>query len=553
MAKGIYYGITKTAGETIIKNIAIESSADLSQYFTVTTSAFSHCGNGVYQSSNVKVNSSTATLTLVAKQDYQNFICNWRVSSESYDYLQIRYKAPNASSYEEILKQGGVYGPNVLDPINLPANSTLQFRYVKNSSGWSGDDAATISHMSFVIKLTYNTTEHNIVTPIQRVYIGVDNVAKQIIEGYVGINNKAQRFWTLTSVKYDGVINLSSSISAVASSKLKTFAARGLNISTYDKDLTCLENASTLIPATHASWPNTWVDVVGNGSPWNSEMSFNNFVVFATGEALTTMNDDLTSVGWPWHGPYQQPGSSNTYTNLRSYGTAATQDYALLGGGFISGTNSRYSAQRSAVPYTTNGTMLSRVGFPSNVTANIGTCNFNNTTIWAGGFYGNAYSTTYYQAKGVCQIDNNLTTKSLSDLSDYTTCPICAAIGNHYAIIAGGGDSSNGSGSQRKTAYAYNPAGTRQILSYTLHPDVAIETALKDENAKAIFRSTTYSTNIDTIDSTLTLIQLRTNMSETSTDAISGGKGTRLGLRSFIFGGEVSSTEYPYIEIYEAY
>lgn len=131
----------------IVVDVNITAS-NISEYFTVTNgSSYYFNGQGnVFTTNNAGVNNSTASTILTAKQNISEISFNYSYSSES-NYGNFTLKVAGSTI------ENAVSGATTIKSYkgSLSSGQTIEFRYVKDSSGNSNDDKCTFSNM--VIKL----------------------------------------------------------------------------------------------------------------------------------------------------------------------------------------------------------------------------------------------------------------------------------------------------------------------------------------------------------------------------------------------------------------
>ena len=124
------------------------TASNISDYFTVTNgSSYYFKGEGnVFTTNNAGVNSSTATTTLMAKQDISEISFNYSYSSEpNYDKFTLKVAGSTI--------ENAVSGATTTKSYNgsLTSGQTIEFKYVKDGSVNKNNDKCTFSNM--VIKL----------------------------------------------------------------------------------------------------------------------------------------------------------------------------------------------------------------------------------------------------------------------------------------------------------------------------------------------------------------------------------------------------------------
>ena len=124
------------------------TASNISDYFTVTNgSSYYFKGEGnVFTTNNAGVNSSTATTTLMAKQDISEISFNYSYSSEpSYDKFTLKVAGSTI--------ENAVSGATTTKSYNgsLTSGQTIEFKYAKDGSVNKNNDKCTFSNM--VIKL----------------------------------------------------------------------------------------------------------------------------------------------------------------------------------------------------------------------------------------------------------------------------------------------------------------------------------------------------------------------------------------------------------------
>ena len=132
----------KLKRENSPQSVAITAS-NISQYFTVTNSSYYFAGNGtIFTTNNAGVGGSTASTILTAKQDISEISFDYSYSSEpNYDKFTLTVAGSTI--------ENGVSGATTSKSYNgsLASGQTIEFKYVKDSSVDSNDDACTFSNM----------------------------------------------------------------------------------------------------------------------------------------------------------------------------------------------------------------------------------------------------------------------------------------------------------------------------------------------------------------------------------------------------------------------
>ena len=578
MAKGAYIGKNQTIPIYTESITALNTRALLEQYFTFegvnseSTSFSLNDNTGIFTSNNKNIPDSNAQMTLLPKQNLTDLYFDWKVSSESeYDTFAAGMFDMNTFDFPIWVGTSGE-DSGTCGPITCHPDCNIMFSYKKDDSTNAGNDNSIVYNIRFQTKTQTGTTTESRATPIHSIYVGVENVARPIIKAYVGVGGKARPFWGFEDLAYYGKFDISNfgQAATAASLKDKAFFGQGSNIMTYDTALTQTVHENILASSLHTGGFSHWPASGAASATTTSEMVFNNdLIAFADGLAMTTINRDLTSIAWPWHGPYPTSTStSGTYSSLGGGGTASSTSYAFVGGGVTGSVVQGHRATYDITPYSTSGTKQSKLytavlGWPGTIS------NFNGCAIFSSGAYsqGNGY---YGKTTTTDIFDDNLTQSTLPSLSTYRTQPQCENLNNTYAVIAGGGTTENGNGSQHSDAEVYNTYGTKQVLDLGVHPDVICKTPLTGDDSKLLLReakwnagstTTEYDTRIYTLDMNLTLECIHSGLLSSNGQRIQDGVGSYVGRYAIIAGGSYYNSandgdghyenSYPYMHAYK--
>lgn len=163
-------------------------TGNLTTYFTVSNgSPYYFRGSGsMYTSNNAGVKSTTATTTWTARYNC-TLSFSYFVNSEGRSYDKF-YTQINGSA--ELSSTGGSAKVGT-QTYTLAAGDVVAFYYKKDSSGDGGTDCAII----FNIKVSGLSSSKLHASLIEKVYIGIDNVARKIVKGYIGVDGIAQQFY----------------------------------------------------------------------------------------------------------------------------------------------------------------------------------------------------------------------------------------------------------------------------------------------------------------------------------------------------------------------
>lgn len=190
------------------RDIIIKITEDnIEDYFTITNGTYTFVGSeGVFTSNNKGKSSSTAQITLVAKQAISNFSLDYTYSTEaSYDKFTFTYNSTikaNAVS--------GIGSGNFSQA--LASGDTLIFKYVKDSSQDKNKDICTFYNIQFTTTETYDIlAKDNAAKVVAAAYIGVNDVAKKVEKAYIGVNGVAQMCYKKAIKTYTVKIDQSNS------------------------------------------------------------------------------------------------------------------------------------------------------------------------------------------------------------------------------------------------------------------------------------------------------------------------------------------------------
>ena len=189
MAKGIYVGGSfTTPGATTTIGIDVYN---INQYFSVINGDYYFDFNSDYpnffETNNQGVDNSVAETTLIALQDISEIGFWYSYSSEAnYDKFTLIVAG-------ETIEDGvsGYYTEKHYSG-SLSAGDAISFKYTKDVSGAEDDDTCSF----YGIKLNFvsdGTTTDNVARKVIQPYVGVDNIARKVLCGYMGVDNVARR------------------------------------------------------------------------------------------------------------------------------------------------------------------------------------------------------------------------------------------------------------------------------------------------------------------------------------------------------------------------
>ncbi len=195
MAKGMYIGVGGNVAHKVkkmyvgintnfptysteIQNVFITAS-NISDYFTVLNGDYYFSGNGsIFTTNNAGINNSTASTTLMAKQDISSLTFKYSYSSEAnYDLFTLKVGLTTVES--------GVSGATTTKTYtgSLAKGQSIVFTYSKDSSQSKNDDKCTFSEMTITMQVEMQTGNE------------IKSVAYKVKKGYVGIGGVARPFF----------------------------------------------------------------------------------------------------------------------------------------------------------------------------------------------------------------------------------------------------------------------------------------------------------------------------------------------------------------------
>lgn len=198
MSELMYVGADLPASSGTRNVVITIDENNISDYFTITNGTYTFVGSdGVFTSNNKGVSSSTAQITLVAKQAIPNFSLAYTYSTEaSYDKFTFTYNSTN-----KVNAVSGV-GNGVFEQ-SLASGDKLVFKYVKDSSQDKNNDICIFKDIKFITTETYDTpAKDNAAKMVAAAYIGVNDVAKKVKSAYIGVNGIAQKCYQLSYKKW---------------------------------------------------------------------------------------------------------------------------------------------------------------------------------------------------------------------------------------------------------------------------------------------------------------------------------------------------------------
>lgn len=233
---------------------------------------------------------TSSGIILVAKEDIISFTFDWSVSSEQ-NYDQLIILLNDTTILEKSGEETGTWTGA------LSKNDELYFRYVKDGSGYNGDDTAYVIPRSvdIITQGIIGTITVDTARAVNSIYVGIDNIARRIIKAYVGVGGKARPFWDPYDISYYGVISPLQNYNAdMVACSLPNYGVFGSgnysgsahNVEAYDatltktimSDLTEGTDSTSRFNAEGGVWQEEAWFCGGNGSPNPSNGPFSNII-----------------------------------------------------------------------------------------------------------------------------------------------------------------------------------------------------------------------------------------------------------------------------------
>lgn len=504
MARKVYVGVNTQVPVYKTSTITIDSEAKLLQYFTREDEGdytFEHVSNGKFQSNNARVYeedewydeendewvtdeySPTAYVNFQAISTIENLYFDWSVSSEEdYDFLNISYINYNSSGgggWIVLVSDASGTQSGTCGPITLYAGDRISLGYSKDSSTDSGNDCGTISNIHWSTSVQTGTTNKSLAHNVNNIYIGVNNIAKQIVKGYVGIGGVARPFFDYNTIGYYGAITpLSQKRQSLAATSNKSYALFGggyyhlskdawPNVEAYDSTLVQTRAADLQLRRynlTAGSIGDYALFIGGYQNDIESDL--------LEGRLVDAYDSNLThSIAPDLQFWYQDYG-----------GTANIGDYVLV----ING----YWDKGIYVGYTPTLSQTSVFSF-SPVRTHCGLTSTPNCIIVAGGTTWSGTSSSGVSA-AVNIINADLTNSQITNLSTARS-ETAGAIAGNYSIFLG----SQGSSASQIIDVYHNDTLTRSTLTslthYWMHP---MAVSLRGKALYVNGNNVTYSTKV---------------------------------------------------------
>lgn len=423
----IYIGLDKEFPiyDTTLADTTITAS-NISTYFKVTNGSYYFSGSGsTFTSNNKGIDSTTATTTLTALQDYSSLSFNYSYSGESgFDYLNLKVNGVSVATNASGSTTTKTYTGSIL------AGQTIEFSFRKDGSASSYDDCATWSNM--------------VVSAKTQIGVELKSIAKKIKKIYSGVDDKAVLLWSGKGdlKKYGMAANFTSSRSYYAAATVGNYAvfAGGstTTVEVYDKNLvhsnpTAMSSSRTYPAGATAN--NKYALFGGGNGSSNVVDAYSDSLVRSTPTVLSQGRDNLAAAsvgvyalfcggysGYSTVDAYDGSLTRTTATSLSASGyrlraASFKGHHALVAGGSNRGTTvDVYDVNLTR----TNPTALSYSMVDGEVASN------NNYILVAGG--GSATVNAY---------DKNFTRNTNASLSSSRSY-LAATSTDNYAIFGGG-------------------------------------------------------------------------------------------------------------------
>lgn len=259
---------------------------------------------------------------------------------------------------------------------------------------------------------------------IKKIYLGINNIAKLVPKGFVGVSSKAKLFfrYKVDMEKVSPVSQLDSGKIRIGSASIGEYVlfAGGTDGSSGYSDV--ISYNISLVKGSCTSLSNSKEDIGG--------ASTNDYAIFAGGINRSS-NTIYKSVN-----AYNKQLTRSTPTSLTEskskMGSASVGDYALFAGGYVPSSTSSTYAVKTIDAY--NGSLVKTTLNNLYTDAyELSGISIKDYALFAGGFHQNIDSTS----KGAAAYNSSLVKISLSDLA-HSKRELSGASNFSYGIFAGG-------------------------------------------------------------------------------------------------------------------
>lgn len=197
MSRRVYVGVmTNVPTGTVTKNLSV---ANLNDFFTVsngsTTWALSDSSTGKIGlvPGNIGVSSSTASITLTAKQELTNVVISGEYYTESnYDKINL-----TVAGIKKITDGSGNSSLMNRYTGSLASGKSIILTYSKDGSGNADNEANTKFYIACdSIQAPGEETElKSVARRVKKIYVGVNGIARKVKRAYAGVANLARQFF----------------------------------------------------------------------------------------------------------------------------------------------------------------------------------------------------------------------------------------------------------------------------------------------------------------------------------------------------------------------
>ena len=179
------------------------TTSNVNDYFTVTNGSYYFAGSGsTFTSNNKGINDSTATTTFTAKTDMTNLSLTYCYSSESgYDKFTLTVGNTTVAN--------ALSGSTTTETYNgsLKTGEKIVMTYSKDGSSANYNDECYVSNISFKSKIQTGTEQKsNVAKEVKNIYIGVNNKARKVVKAYIGVNGVAHLCYGSNKPGIDGAL-----------------------------------------------------------------------------------------------------------------------------------------------------------------------------------------------------------------------------------------------------------------------------------------------------------------------------------------------------------
>lgn len=429
--KKMYVGINTNfpTYSTETQNVSITAS-NISDYFTVLNGDYYFSGNrSIFTTNNAGINSSTASTTLMAKQDISSLTFNYSYSSEAnYDLFTLKVGLTTVES--------GVSGATTTKTYtgSLPKGQSIVFTYSKDGSGRSNNDRCTFSEMAITMQVETQIGNE------------IKSVAYKVKKGYVGIGGVARPFFGEGIPMYYGrATDITVDRTCMSGVTMGSYAlfVGGLRSVNYSDDT-----------------PSNSIDIYDNklvhttntlsGSRYRmAGVGMTDWSLFAGGKTGADENTNCSATVYKIDNNFVKTvASTGLTTAVWAVAGSSVGDYALVAGGR---TNTRSGVVSNVAAYNKS---LTKTVVSSLTTANafMAGCRLNDNLVIFGGGNKESKINSY----------NSSLTQGASSQTFYDNKNMGTAVLNGKAVYAGG---YNNDGTGKPQVYLFDSSLTRSEVS----------------------------------------------------------------------------------------